>query len=157
PPEPGERVWLRIETWSGERLSTAEALLRPLSTLTRSHTLSPGSGGRGGPEAAPRSPRDGEPFRAGHGPLSLWFVNTVREADDPFRLSVAGEFSEELDPDRVVWAFRQVIARHPALRSTFRERDGELWQRTGPEPSCWCTTVEASGWGQDELRRRLAE
>src|SRR5262249_26488306 len=54
-------------------------------------------------------------------------------------------------------AIEELIARHPGLRTTFEERDGELVQRVHEDPPLPFEIVEAFDWSEEELRRRLEE
>ncbi|HST65141.1 MAG TPA: condensation domain-containing protein, partial [Mycobacteriales bacterium] len=67
---------------------------------------------------------------AGVTPLSsaqrrFWFVRQLDPAHDPFHLPVVLRLEGAVDTDRLVAAFRQVVARHEVLRTRIVEVDGE--------------------------------
>ncbi|MCW3814404.1 non-ribosomal peptide synthetase [Micromonospora sp. DR5-3] len=74
-------------------------------------------------DAAPGGDPAG-PTPAGPAPLSaaqtrLWFLHQLDPADTSYLLAFAIRFAAPLDPDRLARALRQVVDRHPALRTVF--------------------------------------
>ncbi len=112
------------------------------------------------PQKTPR----GHPLS--HGQRALWLIERGGEAGASYVLAGAVRCADAL-PDRALGAaFRALVARHPALRSTFA-LDGEtVVQVVGPvvrqvdrqvDTACDLRVEDATGWSAARLAARLAE
>ena len=52
---------------------------------------------------------------------------------------------------------KRLVERHPCLRTTFMERQGQLLQRVGPEAEVALEVIDAANWDDELLRRRVEE
>ncbi|WP_175671503.1 non-ribosomal peptide synthetase/type I polyketide synthase [Burkholderia ambifaria] len=65
--------------------------------------------------------------------LRMWVQMAISGGAGHFHVPHVLEIAGTLDEDALRAALRDVVARHEALRTTFDERDGSLYQRVHPE------------------------
>jgi hypothetical protein len=63
-----------------------------------------------------------------HGQRSLWFVHKLAPASAAYTIAYAGRISGELDVPALERAAQVLVDRHPMLRTTYAERDGQSVQ-----------------------------
>ncbi|MFE6051424.1 amino acid adenylation domain-containing protein [Kitasatospora sp. NPDC056446] len=63
----------------------------------------------------------------------LWFINRLEEPNGTYNVPVVVRFRGPLEVESLRGALRDVVVRHEPLRTTFLERDGELWQEVADE------------------------
>jgi acyl carrier protein len=104
--------------------------------------------------------------RAAPPPLSfaqerLWFVDQLEAAGALYNIPVARRLRGALDVDALERALGEVVRRHEALRTTFREADGALAQVIAPFAGFALPRDDLSALGQAEREaeaaRRAAE
>ncbi|HEX2211108.1 MAG TPA: amino acid adenylation domain-containing protein [Longimicrobium sp.] len=104
--------------------------------------------------------------RAGPMPLSfaqerLWFVDRLQGASALYNVPVAWRLTGALDAEALERALRELIHRHEALRTTFREMDGAPVQVIAPFAGFALPVIDRIGLSADareaEARRRAAE
>ncbi|HWN41055.1 MAG TPA: condensation domain-containing protein, partial [Thermoanaerobaculia bacterium] len=88
--------------------------------------------GREGIVPAPRAP-SGSPLSFAQ--QRLWFLAQLRPDDTAYNMAAAVELRGRLDAGALAGAFRRVVQRHEALRTTFSSRGGEPVQVVHPEPA----------------------
>ncbi|HEX5717204.1 MAG TPA: amino acid adenylation domain-containing protein, partial [Thermoanaerobaculia bacterium] len=88
--------------------------------------------GREGIVPAPRAP-SGSPLSFAQ--QRLWFLAQLRPDDTAYNMAAAVELRGRLDAGALGGAFRRVVQRHEALRTTFSSRGGEPVQVIHPEPA----------------------
>ncbi|SOB85562.1 amino acid adenylation domain-containing protein [Streptomyces sp. 1331.2] len=71
----------------------------------------------------------------------LWFINQLEEPNGTYNVPVVVRFRGPLEVESLRGALHDVLVRHEALRTTFCERDGELWQEVADEESVQLTFV----------------
>ncbi|MCP4663850.1 MAG: AMP-binding protein, partial [bacterium] len=115
-----------------------------------------------GLEAAPRavpSPAavtaDDHPLS--HGQRALWFLEQLRPGTTAYLLSGALRIRGELDAGALKRALARLVARHPALRTTFKATAGEPRQVVHDVLPPEVGEEDATAWTEAELGRRLAE
>ncbi len=87
-----------------------------------------------------------------HGQRSLWFVNKLAPESAPaYTLVFAAGLESVADSSALERAVRTVIERHPILRSTFVEVDGEPLQRIAARRDFALSITDARGWSAAEL------
>ncbi|HEX3130822.1 MAG TPA: amino acid adenylation domain-containing protein [Thermoanaerobaculia bacterium] len=102
------------------------------------------------------------PRPPGGSPLSsaqqrLWFLAQLRPEDASYNVSAAVEIRGPLDAGALADAFRQVIARHEALRTTFDEVDGEPVQVVHAQGQVAMPVIDLSGVPVEEAERLARE
>ena len=100
------------------------------------------------------------------GPLSfgqkaLWFLHRLAPEggvhQGTYHIASAARVRPVLDSGALRRTLEGLVRRHPALRTTFHELDGEPRQRIHSEPRLDLMTADATAWSEAELRRRLEE
>ncbi|MFJ6573276.1 amino acid adenylation domain-containing protein [Streptomyces sp. NPDC091292] len=84
---------------------------------------------------------------------ALWFLKQLNPEGYAYNIGGAVEVRAELDPELMFEAVRRLIARHPALRTSFHLEAGRPVQRTvsGAEPDLALFDVEGQEW--DDIQR----
>jgi hypothetical protein len=94
---------------------------------------------------------------ASYGQRALWYLARLAPESSAYNLAAAGRIAGELDVDALQLAFRRVVERHPALRTTLVEESGLPVQRIAAEPRFDFQRADAASWPAEELQRRLEE
>jgi amino acid adenylation domain-containing protein len=144
----GVRVSLS-ELLSGADLNTlarhaehAEGGVEPVHQATRS--------------ASPDTPAGPEyELPAGEGQRALWFVQRWAPETTAYQISRAARIDSELDVDRLDRAFRDLVDRHPSLRTSLPDRDGEPVQRVRPWSGPVLARHDATGLDEAGLRNLM--
>ncbi|QNE84165.1 amino acid adenylation domain-containing protein [Streptomyces rutgersensis] len=86
---------------------------------------------------------------------ALWFLKQLNPEGYAYNIGGAVEVRAALDAELMFEAVRRLIARHPALRTTFHLSDGRPVQRTAAEaePDLALFDVEGQEW--EEIRRTI--
>ncbi|WP_405793736.1 amino acid adenylation domain-containing protein [Streptomyces sp. NBC_01506] len=89
---------------------------------------------------------------------ALWFLKQLNPEGYAYNIGGAVEVRAALDPELMFDAVRAIVARHPALRTTFHLQDGRPVQRTtsGAEPDLALFDVRGQEWADIE-RTIIAE
>ncbi|HEV3076512.1 MAG TPA: amino acid adenylation domain-containing protein [Thermoanaerobaculia bacterium] len=121
------------------------------------------------PPAAPPTPGEkrvpGSAAGATRGPLSygqraLWFLDRMAPGNPSLVIAGAARVRGVLDGQRLRGALRELVARHPSLRTTFEPRDredGGAEQVVHREAAFTFSDEDAAGWSEERLRARLLE
>src|SRR5215469_15270013 len=64
-----------------------------------------------------------------HGQRGLWFLYQLDRASAAYNIFFPARIRTRLDVPAFRQALQTLIDRHPGLRTTFEEHEGELWQR----------------------------
>ena len=64
---------------------------------------------------------------------ALWFVHRIQPNNPAYNIPVTFRLRGALNETALRDAFRALVQRHEILRTTFIERDGELYQRVGAQ------------------------
>ncbi|MFD5182819.1 amino acid adenylation domain-containing protein [Streptomyces sp. NPDC058372] len=90
-----------------------------------------------------------------HNQKALWFLEQLNPDGYAYNIGGAVEVRAVLDPELMFEAVRRLVARHPALRTTFHLSDGRPVQRTAAEaePDLALFDVEGQEW--EEIRRTI--
>ncbi len=91
----------------------------------------------------------------------LWFLHSLGETIDAYKLRSGVRLSGVLDVGGLEWAIGEVIGRHESLRTTFVEIDGEPWQVVGEAGGWELPREDLTGLGgaelEEEIRQRAEE
>ncbi|HEU4561403.1 MAG TPA: condensation domain-containing protein, partial [Longimicrobium sp.] len=107
----------------------------------------------------PRSHRDGAPLSFAQ--ERLWFIDRLEPGSAVYNIPVAWRLGSALDERALERALGEVVRRHEALRTTFRERDGSPVQVIAPFGGFTLPAEDLSGVSdadrEAEARRRATE
>src|SRR4051812_5982456 len=98
---------------------------------------------------------------AGEGPLShgqrgLWFLDRLAPKAAAYNIVAAARVLGALDPAALERAFQALVARHPALRTTFHDVAGEPFQRVAASGGVDFLTIGAMTWEEGRVAGYLA-
>ena len=96
-------------------------------------------------------------FGLSHGQRGLWFLHQMDRRSAAYNVCYASRIRSHLDRAAFQRAVQTLFDRHPSLRTTFEERDGDLFQRISEQPPLPFEVIDASSWSEDELRQRLEQ
>ncbi|MFG6200627.1 amino acid adenylation domain-containing protein [Nonomuraea sp. JJY05] len=90
------------------------------------------------------------------GPLSpgqhaLWITAQTHPDAAAYNIAFAARYTGALDPAALRRALALLVDRHPSLRTTFHDRDGEAFHRTHARLEPEVHEIEAAGWDEARL------
>jgi amino acid adenylation domain-containing protein len=83
-----------------------------------------------------------------YGQRSLWFVHKLAPASAAYTIVYAGRISGELDVPALQRAAQELVDRHPMLRTSYAERDGQPVQLVHPH---WPVRIARGRLGAGEM------
>jgi natural product biosynthesis luciferase-like monooxygenase protein/FkbM family methyltransferase len=92
-----------------------------------------------------------------YGQQALWYLYQLAPESAAYNLTAALRLRGELDVDALRRAFRKLVERHAALRTTFTTRDGKPLQRVHERTDVYVEVADAAAWSEEALNARLAE
>lgn len=100
--------------------------------------------------------------RVGPQPLSfaqerLWFLEQISPGPSFAVVPLALRLAGPLDVSSLREALRAVVRRHEVLRTTFRQREGRLWQEVAEEGAAAWEEVDLAGIPQEEQNAQLRQ
>jgi amino acid adenylation domain-containing protein/non-ribosomal peptide synthase protein (TIGR01720 family) len=105
-------------------------------------------------EAGPAA-RTGEgDFPVSHGQAAMWFMHRIAPESAAYNVARAARFTGA-DPDLFRRAMAKLVARHPALRTTFHEGPEGPFQRVHAYMQPSLTVEDATAWSEAEVQARL--
>src|SRR5579883_2193959 len=99
-------------------------------------------------------------FPLSHGQRGLWFLSQLDHASAAYNIFFPARIRARLDVPAFQRALQTLIERHPSLRTTFEQHNGEPLQRVHPSVDCtstWWEVRDASSWSEEELLTRVEE
>lgn len=96
-------------------------------------------------------------FPLSHGQRGMWFLYQMDRRSAAYNVCYPSRIRSPLNLDAFRQTVQTLLDRHPALRTTFEERDGELLQRVHEKPPLPVEVIDASSWSEEALRARLEE
>ncbi len=90
------------------------------------------------------------------GQKAMWIQHQMAPASI-FNPVYAVRIRSKIDAERFRRVFQLIVDRHPALRTTFVRENGEPIQRVHKAMEAAFTVVDAGGWNQEELQKRISE
>ena len=145
-----------LETKLGVNLQVASLLQGPTLSGLVSETLenldAPVPGNEI-PLTIAQEPSDESPLS--YGQQALWFLHQLLPGEISFNVAGAIRIFGDLDVSALEVAFRQLVERHEALRSTFHVVSGEPIQRVHPKIDGFFQIEDVSNWNERELRGRM--
>lgn len=100
-----------------------------------------------------RSPRE---FPLTYGQRALWFLHQLSPESAAYNVLFAVRLRSALDRGALRRALQCVTDRHGALRTTFALRGEQPVQIVHPQREVALDEVDARGWSEAELRRRVS-
>src|SRR3954451_4061653 len=91
-----------------------------------------------------RANRSTSVFPLSHGQRGLWFLYQMDRRSPAYNICYPSRIRSPLDPAAFRRAVQSLVDRHPSLRTTFEERDGELLQHVHDRPPLPFEVVDAS-------------
>src|SRR5581483_6990609 len=99
-------------------------------------------------------------FPLSHGQRGLWFVSQLDRDSAAYNLFFPARIRSRIDVPAFRRALKILIARHPSLRTTFEQFEGELRQREHSSLAGAEDLLEihdASSWSEEVLHERIEE
>jgi amino acid adenylation domain-containing protein len=99
-------------------------------------------------------------FPLSHGQRGLWFLHQLDPAGAAYNVYFPARIRAPLDVPAFRRALQTLIDRHPSLRTTFAQHDGQPRQRVHSSLACasgWLQVHDAAGWSESDLRARVEE
>ncbi len=90
-----------------------------------------------------------------YGQQALWFIHQNAPESSAYNVGLALTIRSELQIDTLHQLFQILVDRHPALRTTFSDSNGEPIQTVHPAQEVCFEVIEAAGWSQAELRTKV--
>ncbi|HEY5730270.1 MAG TPA: amino acid adenylation domain-containing protein [Anaerolineales bacterium] len=145
-----------MESKMGVNLSVASLLQGP----TISKLVAEALGNLNAPETSGEIPlvisqSDGNESPLSYGQQALWFLRQLLPEEISFNVAGAIRILGNLDVPALEHAFKQLVERHEALRSTFHVVGGEPVQRINERTSGFFFVEDTSEWSEEELQERL--
>ncbi len=103
------------------------------------------------------SSEDADENPLSYGQQALWFLHQLLPEEISFNVAGAIRILGELDVPALEGAFKQLVARHESLRSTFHAVGGEPVQRTYESMDGFFRVEDASSWSDKQLRQILVK
>jgi amino acid adenylation domain-containing protein len=100
----------------------------------------------------PRRVLPGEPAPVSDAQLRLWFIDQLDPGNPAYNLTWAYRLTGELDTDALAAAFRGLVERHEALRTTFPDHDGEPRLVVATDVRAALTVEDLTGRGSGAVR-----
>ncbi|MGH7221893.1 MAG: non-ribosomal peptide synthetase, partial [Gemmataceae bacterium] len=96
-------------------------------------------------------------FALSHGQRGLWFLSQLDRAGAAYNIFFPARIRSRVDVPAFRRALQTLIDRHPSLRTTFEQQDGEPRQRVHEKLSLWLEVHDAASWSEEVLRTRIEE
>lgn len=91
-----------------------------------------------------------------YGQRAIWFTKSMEPDNVAYNLVYPFRMNPDVHPRAIQEAFRLMVRRHPALRTTFAEREGEPVQVVHDYLEPEFLLEDASTWTIQDLRARMA-
>jgi amino acid adenylation domain-containing protein len=168
PPEPEEPLTaLGLDSLAAAQLKaeveTAFGVAVPLAGLLEGCgtaaladlALAGGEKGEDLPGIEPAGLDGDQPLSAGQ--KALWFLYRLAPSGAAYNIAGAAHLRSDVGTEDLRRAFQVLVDRHPMLRATFAQGPDGPVQRVSPAAAAAFVEEDASGWSEEELRRRLRE
>lgn len=86
---------------------------------------------------------------------SLWFLHQIAPESSAYSVGFAGRTRSGVDEGRLGDALAKLAARHPSLRTVFRDVRGRALQEVRPDAALALEVVDAAGLDDDALMARV--
>lgn len=96
-------------------------------------------------------------FPLTYGQQALWFLFKLAPQSSAYNVAFSARVCSHIDVLALRKAFQALINRHPVLRTTFDEQNGEPIQKVHADGELCFEETDASTWNEDELKKRVVE
>ncbi|HTU20950.1 MAG TPA: amino acid adenylation domain-containing protein [Gemmataceae bacterium] len=96
-------------------------------------------------------------FSLSHGQRGLWFLSQLDRDGAAYNIFFPARIRSRLDVSAFRRALQTLIDRHPSLRTTFEQQDGEPRQRVHEKLPVWLDVHDAASWNEEMLHARVEE
>jgi amino acid adenylation domain-containing protein len=96
-------------------------------------------------------------FPLSYGQKALWFVQQMDPSSIAHNVVHAVQIRTDADLSALRKAFERLVARHPALRTSFLSRQGEPFQKVHDRVELCFDVEDATRWGRKKLDQELEE
>ncbi|MBU8895090.1 amino acid adenylation domain-containing protein [Corallococcus sp. M34] len=127
--------------------------LAKLAEVVEALLSAPAAARASGPVAAAQQSGDA-PLSGGQ--QSLWFLQQLAPESAAYHVPVAVRVRGALDVAALRGAFESIVARHPALRTTFAMGAAGPVQRVHPQLPLDFATTDATGWNETQVLEHLS-
>ncbi len=104
-----------------------------------------------------REPAPGGPYPLSEGQKALYLLHHLLPDIPAYNVAVVGRVVSDLDTDRLRQCLALLEERHSALRSLYAWHGPEPEQRTNERHRPCFETIDASGWSEEDLQRKVHE
>jgi amino acid adenylation domain-containing protein len=96
-------------------------------------------------------------FPISGGQSGLWFLSELTPESSAYQIARAIRIDGPIDPATLDRSFVQIVKRHPALRTSFRETNDAIVQCVGEVPARIVDVIDAAAWDETEFQAQLDE
>ena len=100
------------------------------------------------------SPVQGSVYPLSYGQKALWFLYRLNRDSAAYNTAFTVRIRSALDVSAWRNALQKLVARHPILRTSFKDREGEPYQEV-KEVAIPFEEINATDWTEDELKERV--
>ncbi len=97
----------------------------------------------------------GNTFPMSYGQKGLWLLHQLEPRNPAYNIAFPSRLLSRLDVPALQQTFATLVERHPSLRTTFAERDGELVQCVHDSMPITMQQIDATSWTDAELQTHL--
>ncbi|MGF1991570.1 MAG: amino acid adenylation domain-containing protein [Nostoc sp. ZfuVER08] len=90
-----------------------------------------------------------------HGQQGLWFLYKLAPTSAAYNVAFTARICSHLNIPALQRAFQKLVNRHPTLRTTFAQKDGEPFQQIHEYQEVDFENIDASVWNEDELKSQV--
>ena len=90
-----------------------------------------------------------------HGQQALWFLYKLAPDSSSYNVAFTARILSEVDVAALRSAFQKLVDRHPILRTTFGERDGQPVQQVHPQQEVCFEEIDAGNWDEEQLKQEV--
>jgi len=98
---------------------------------------------------------DAKSFPLSHGQQAMWFLYQIAPQSIAYNIYITVRIGSELDLGAWHRAWLHIVQRHPILRTTYTERDGQPVQVVHPYQEVDVKVTDASSWSEDYLKKQM--
>ncbi len=92
-----------------------------------------------------------------YGQRALWFLYHMAPDSGVYNLHYLWKINSPLNLEALQQALQQLVNRHPAMRTTFVERNGQPLQQIHPEMLVSFEVIHTDDWNEEQIHQALHE
>ena len=94
-------------------------------------------------------------YSLSHGQQALWFLYKLAPESPAYNVAFTARICSEVDVPALRNACQKLVDRHPILRTTFGERNGQPLQQVNPQQEVCFEEIDASNWDEEQLKQEV--